>query len=477
MVHELVALHGGTITVDSEVGGGSTFSIRLPFGSDHLPHASKTENAEPSSEMTATRANAFVEEALRWLPDHGRSPEGTAGDVPIGCRGRIVVADDNQDMRAYVCRLLEAVGYEVDAVADGDEALTACLGHPPDLLLSDIMMPGLDGFGLLAKVRADERTRSLPVILLSARAGDEARIEGIDAGADDYLVKPFGARELMARIEGAIRLARSRTEAASRERAVVVDANTRLTEEINERKRVAAQLVSAVDELRRSNQELDEFAYIASHDLKEPLRGIHNYASFLKEDYSDRLDDDGRTYLERMQRLAERLTALIDRLLAYSRLGTAPLAQESVDVDAVLDEGAEDLRPLLVEPGVEVRRVSALPTSLGTALRIGEVFQNLIGNAAKYNDKAEKWVEVGCDTAGPIPIFHVRDNGIGIPEQHLDTVFRIFKRLHEQSKFGGGTGAGLTIVRKIIERHHGRIWIESTPGGGTTFFFTLDGGS
>lgn len=226
-------------------------------------------------------------------------------------------------------------------------------------------------------------------------------------------------------------------------------------------------------ELEQRNRDLDDFAYIASHDLKEPLRGLHNYASFLQEDYGASLDDEGRRYLERMQRLAERLSALIDGLLAYSRLGTAPLPVEPTALGPVVDEVIEDLKTYLGEHGVQLTLDTPLPRVVCNAARVGEVFQNLIVNAAKYNDKAEKRVEVGCDSSGAVPIFYVRDNGIGIPEQHRDTVFRIFKRLHEQSKFGGGTGAGLTIVKKIVERHGGRIWLDSTPGQGTTFYFTL----
>ena len=236
------------------------------------------------------------------------------------------------------------------------------------------------------------------------------------------------------------------------------------------------QLMAAITELKRSNKELDEFAYIASHDLKEPLRGIHNYVSFLQEDYANLFDDGGRIYLDRMKRLAERMTTLIDSLLALSRLGSTPLLLESVNVDAVVDGVGEDLKESLTAQAVELRRLGKLPVVTGNALRISEVFQNLIVNGAKYNDKREKWVEVGCDGKVVAPVFYVRDNGIGIPPQHRESVFRIFKRLHEQSKYGGGTGAGLTIVKKIIERHGGRIWLESEEGVGTTFYFTFTGG-
>jgi PAS domain S-box-containing protein len=279
-----------------------------------------------------------------------------------------------------------------------------------------------------------------------------------DGSTVDVSVTLSPIRDLRGRIVGASKIAHDITARKALEDGL---------------KRSNDQLATVVADLNRSNQELDEFSYIASHDLKEPLRGIHNYVSFLLEDYAERLDDDGRSYLDRIQRLAERMTALIDRLLAYSRLGSSPLAMDAVDLDAVLDDVAEDLKFALAEQAVELRRTGHLPIVTGNALRLGEVFQNLIGNAVKYNDKSEKWVEVGCDDHGATPVFFVRDNGIGIPPQHRDTIFRIFKRLHEQSKFGGGTGAGLTIVKKIIERHGGRIWLDSNQGEGTTFHFTL----
>lgn len=243
--------------------------------------------------------------------------------------------------------------------------------------------------------------------------------------------------------------------------------------DIRARKAVEAQLKRYTQDLERSNKALDEFAYIASHDLKEPLRGIHNYTSFLQEDYADRLDDQGRYYLERMHRLAERLTTLIDRLLRYSRLGSTALTITPVKMDRLVDDVVEDLLPSLREREVEVRRPGPLPTVACDEIWIGELIQNLITNAAKYNDKPEKWVEIGVEDRAGRQVFYVRDNGIGIPAQHQDTVFRIFKRLHEQEKFGGGSGAGLTIARKIVHRHGGNIWVESTEGEGCTICFTF----
>lgn len=217
LVRELVRLHGGGIEVTSREGEGSSFALRLPFGTAHLP-ADRLQ-AAPAAGGEGVRARAFVEEALRWLPDGepaaGCPPQAAPGSGQASgaaARPRLLLADDNADMRDYVRRLL-AGHHEVVTAVDGQEALELARSHPPDLVLSDVMMPRLDGLGLLAALRAEPATRQLPVILLSARAGEEPRARGLEAGADDYLTKPFTARDLMARLQAHLRLARLRREA------------------------------------------------------------------------------------------------------------------------------------------------------------------------------------------------------------------------------------------------------------------------
>lgn len=228
-------------------------------------------------------------------------------------------------------------------------------------------------------------------------------------------------------------------------------------------------------ELKRSNSELDAFAYIASHDLKEPLRGIHNYSNFLIEDYGDILNEDGRAKLQTLVRLTQRMEDLIDSLLHFSRLGRVDLSMQQTDLNQVIHRILDLLSPRIEEMGIEIRIPQPLPTVYCDRIQVGEVFSNLITNAIKYNDKAEKWIEIGYFHRNETLIFYVKDNGIGIREKHFDAIFRIFKRLHGQNKFGGGTGAGLTIAKKIVERHSGKIWVESTYGEGSTFYFTLAG--
>ncbi|MEM9803653.1 MAG: ATP-binding protein [Cyanobacteria bacterium P01_D01_bin.56] len=245
----------------------------------------------------------------------------------------------------------------------------------------------------------------------------------------------------------------------------------------------ADELAQVNSELERSNTELDSFAYVASHDLKEPLRGIHNYSSFLIEDYGEILGEDGNHKLQTLMRLTQRMEDLINSLLHYSRLGRAELRLEPVDLNDLVN-GTIDLLKISKSEPVSFLIPQSLPTVMCDHTQITELFTNLLSNAIKYNDKDEKQIEIsyltGDDTGLETPdeatgtVFYIKDNGIGIRARHLDAVFRIFKRLHAPGRYGGGTGAGLTIVKKIVERHGGQIWVDSIYGEGSTFYFTLE---
>jgi PAS domain S-box-containing protein len=466
LVHELVNLHGGTVTVDSVAGEGSTFTVAVPFGTAHLDPDRIGKVSELAS--TSVMPAAFIEEALGWLPDEeleNRRAPGVYSQMSIADELRVsepadneqagtgkpsvLWADDNADMRGYVTRLL-CGRFDVRAVPDGEAALAAARAHPPELVLSDVMMPKLDGFGLLRALRADPALREIPVILLSARAGEESRVEGIEVGADDYLVKPFSARELIARVETHVTTSRIRREA----KAALRDAN---------------------DALTRSNADLQQFAYSASHDLQEPLRMVATYSELLRREFAGQLGPNGDEYIGYMIDGALRMEQLLADLRAYTMVSSAGQEPtDDVDADQVLEKALANLDVAIKENGASIRR-TALPRVRIRGIHLEQLLQNLIGNSLRYRSSAPPRIFVAAERRGKEWLFSVQDNGIGIDPQYKEQIFEIFKRLHSAAAYPG-TGMGLAICQRIIERAGGRIWVESALGQGSTFFFTIPRG-
>jgi two-component system, chemotaxis family, sensor kinase Cph1 len=266
---------------------------------------------------------------------------------------------------------------------------------------------------------------------------------------------------------------------------VEIDAAARLRALIMELVIVRAERLAGLNaDLTRSNEELDAFAYVASHDLKEPLRGIHKYAHQLME--AGPADEEERRKLDGLMRLTLRMDSLLDSLLHFSRVGREELTLEEVDLNEVLADAIEMIGSRTGDGRTQIVAPRSLPLVMCDRIRVREVLVNLLSNALKYNDKAVKRVEVGYVGAGETSlrsafptgvhgqtVYYVRDNGIGIAPRHFEQVFKMFKRLHGREEYGGGTGAGLTIVRKLVERHRGQVWLESVAGEGSTFFFTL----
>jgi signal transduction histidine kinase len=447
LVLELARLHGGTVRAESQEGKGSTFTVTIRSSLAHL--GAQNVLVEPTAPFTAQRAAPYLAEALHWLPEL-ESPErvlatavsenaGAAASTRATPRPRILWVDDNADMRDYVRRLL-AEHYEVEEARDGLAALASARRAPPDLVLSDVMMPGLDGYGLLRELRADPLTRTIPVILLSARAGEGAVVEGLDTGADDYLVKPFSARELLARVRTHLEIGRERREWGAN--------------------------------LERVNREMEQFAYVASHDLQEPLRMVRSYIQLLQEEYQGKLDAKADTYIGRAVEGVARMQALIHDLLSFLRLSSESRTLSPTDAGAVLEAALADLRLAIFESGAAITR-GALPTVAADGAQLRVVFQNLVANALKFRlPGTPPELHVSAERDGATWIFSVRDNGIGIEARYVDRIFRMFQRLHTRDEYPG-TGMGLAICKTVVERGGGKIWVESEPGIGSTFRFTL----
>jgi len=440
LVEELVKLHGGSVRVSSVEGRGSTFEVSLPTGSAHLPAGRVADGA---AAPTAAGAAPYVLEASRWI-----GPEAQIEEEPLpipapassGREGaRVLVVDDNADMREYLARLL-ATRWRVEVFADGAAALASARAQPPDLVLSDVMMPGLDGFGLLRALRAHAETSQVPVVLLSARAGEEALLEGLETGADDYLVKPFAARELLARVQTHLDLARLRREWSQ--------------------------------ELERANNELEAFSYSVSHDLRAPLRAIDGFSQALLVDYAEKLDEPGRDYLQRVRAATKRMTQLIDDLLSLSKITRTALKRERVDLTDLARKVLTELGGRDPQRKIDTRVADGLVVQADARL-VTVMLENLLGNAWKFTSKQPAaTIEVGKDTRNGETVYFIKDNGAGFAMEHATKLFAPFQRLHAASDFEG-TGIGLATVNRVVARHGGHVWAEAKPGQGATFLFTL----
>jgi signal transduction histidine kinase len=400
MVQELARQHGGTVRAESVLGKGSTFIVEIPLGTGHL---SKDRFSSRPAPETAGDAAPYLLEASRWGAPADGGPgvlaKGDARSLPLGespvaaaSAARILVADDNADMRAYLARLL-AARWNVTAVEDGQAAFDAALRSPPDLVLSDVMMPRMDGIRLLQALRGDSRTSTIPIVLLSARAGEESVVAGLETGADDYLVKPFSARELITRVRTHLELARMR-------RAAALAA-----------KELADARAALLADLERKNKELDAFSYSVSHDLRAPLRSIDGFSQMLLEEHGDSLNSVGRRYLQRVRDGAERMARLIEGLLQLSRHERADLRRERVDLSLLAHQVGDALASSSPDRSVDFVVAGGIVAEVDARL-FEIVLQNLVGNAWKFTSKtASPRIEFGSVEQGEQTVFYVKDNG------------------------------------------------------------------
>lgn len=590
MVKELVKLHHGSIKVTSIPGKGSTFTVSIPVGKEHLDTSRIVESTTDYPGLKYS--TAFVEEAMKWIPEEA----GKSNETPdhqeskrTTTQSKVLLADDNADMRDYVKRLLSQQ-FHVITAKDGEEALVKLHEFKPDLLLSDIMMPKIDGFALLKRVRSHPEFRNMPVIFLSARAGEEAKVEGLDAGADDYLVKPFSAKELMVRVTNHIRINQVRRETEQQfyqlflqapaivnifkgpdfryelfhpknkeifgdvdftgkplaevipelkaqglmkrleevyeegktvyewERHVVfhnsagqavdryfnfiyqpwydlkggiqgvlnfaVDVTeqvvSRRSVEDSEKKyrdlseRLEIMVEQRTSELRRSNEDLQQFAHVASHDLKEPVRKLKTFINRLDEEYGSSIPSKGQGYVEKMRQASSRMYSMIEGVLKYSSLNESHQEIENVDLNEIMKSIETDLEVIISQKGAVIRK-SELPRLQGANVLLYQLLYNLVNNSLKFNDSkpvitiSSSLIKVGEKSFAEII---VADNGIGFDQQFADRLFDAFLRLHSKDHYEG-TGLGLALCKKIVERHRGTIEASGEEGRGSKFTIRL----
>ena len=383
-----------------------------------------------------------------------------AADAP---RPAILIVDDTPVNVAVLAEQLGSHGFSVMVAQDGEEGIERARLTRPDLILLDVMMPGLSGLESCRQLKADERTREIPVIFMTALSDIGDKINGYQAGGVDYVTKPFHTEEVLARINTHLSLQAMRR--------CLMAQNTQLQQEIAVREKAEAVLAERSCELARSNAELEQMAYVASHDLQEPLRMVTSYLQLLEQRYGGRLDADAHEFIGFAVDGARRMQLLIEDLLTYSRLGTKGKALAPTDCADVMATALRSLQVAIEESGAQIA-CGPLPVVMGDEAQLAQLLQNLLANAIKFRAARETRIAVRAVAGGAYWRFEVEDNGIGIDKEYSERIFEMFQRLHSRNTYPG-TGIGLAICKKIVERHGGRIWVESSKDHGTIFKFTL----
>lgn len=388
----------------------------------------------------------------------------------------VLLVDDRPGNLLALEAVLEDPGYNLVKANSGAAALRHLLDKEFALILLDVQMPVMDGFETARIIREREKTHDIPIIFVTAELGAIDHVgRGYALNAVDYILKPYD-RDIL-RTKVAVLAELHRKTAKVRQQAELLGrSEARLVKLVAERTRAMEKLERTMVELERSNKELEQFAYVASHDLQEPLRSISGFLQLLEKRYAGQLGEDADLFIARSLAATHRMKTLIEGLLAYSRVGMRGGSFEPVDCAKVLEQALVNLQVGIEESDAAITH-DPMPAVVGDSSQLGQLFQNLFNNAIKFKSDRRPEIHVGA-TRDANPghwLFSVRDNGIGIPAEHFERIFVIFQRLHSRSEYPG-TGIGLSLCKKIVERHNGRIWVESQPGAGSTFFFTLPAG-
>jgi two-component system sensor histidine kinase/response regulator len=382
---------------------------------------------------------------------------------PPAAKPTVLIVDDTPANIAMLAEHIGTRGMAVMVAQDGEEAVERARFARPDLVLLDVMMPGIGGFEACRRMKTFPETKDIPVIFMTALSDIGDKMTAYSVGGVDYVTKPFHVDEVLARVNAHLSLRTMQRELASQ--------NQQLQQEIAVRRAAEQVLARRTEELARSNAELEQLAYVASHDLQEPLRMIASYLQLLEQRYKDKLDADATEFIEFAVDGAKRMQKLIDDLLAYSRLGSQAKPFQATNCATIVKDAIHSVRAAVEENGAQIT-CGKLPTVMGDPVQLTHLFHNLIANAIKFRRSQPPRVHIDAEDTGESWCFSVRDEGIGIAPEYFERIFVMFQRLHSRSTYPG-TGIGLALCKRIVEHHHGRIWVESVPGKGSVFKFTL----
>ena len=434
LVHELVRQHGGTIDAWSEVGRGTTFRVSLPMGWRSIADSEAAHHDTPVS----TEVIASMER--------------------LKARKHVLIVDDNPNTRGYLSGLLSP-HFRVTVAEDGSAALAAVRMDRPDLIVSDVIMPVIDGFTLVRNLRKNSETAAIPIILHSAGGGEDDCVTGIEAGADDYIAKSVTPQELLARVKTQLELSQVQRATADAARELA-ESRTALLKEPE---------VWA----REHNTEHKLSRYPATPEVREPQPYIAGLIEMIETLFEVSLDASDKRYLSRLG--AADMDTLIDNLLTFSRLSRTEMRNVPINLGVITEEVIEQLHGR--EAGATAQwTLGELPCIPGDAAMMRLALFHLISNALKFSSpRPNRKINVGAELDGNNILLHVRDNGVGFNMDHAGRLFGIFQKLHSHEEFEGA-GIGLAIVRRIIEKHGGRTWATGVGGEGATFYCSLPRG-
>ncbi len=378
------------------------------------------------------------------------------GAVPI------LAVDDRPDNLLAVEAVLEPLALNVIRATSGQEALRHLLSTDVAVILLDVQMPGLDGYETARLIKARAKTQNIPIIFLTARdRAIEHELTAYDSGAVDYLAKPFAPEVLRAKVQVFVDLYRKSN--------TIVEQRELLERRLGERDLAEANLRLQTIELERSNAELERFAFVASHDLREPLQVVAGFLDLLRTRLD--ADDAAAALVGEATSGIEAMSGLVDDLLSYARASTEPQKPELLDLDELLAGVRAELSESLERSAVLLTS-DPLPAVLGDRWQLGRLLLHLVDNAIRYRSEEPPQIHVGLTRRDAFWVVSVRDNGRGIDPLEIPRIFTILGRSHPREG-EGGTGVGLALCRRVVERHGGEIWIESVEGAGATVSFTL----
>ncbi|HUR95601.1 MAG TPA: response regulator [Gemmatimonadales bacterium] len=391
------------------------------------------------------------------------APPALAADVV-----NILLVDDQPANLIALEAMLQGLGQNLIKASSGREALKWLLTHDFAVVLLDVKMPEMDGFETATLIRERDKSRHTPIIFLTAADQSQTQaVRGYAVGAVDYLVKPVVPEFVRSKVAVFVELAK-KTELLRRQ-----------TEQLQASELEARELAEAraelVRDLEHKNRELESFSYAVSHDLRAPLRRIESFSRAVMDSQAERLDDDGRRFLDRVREASVQMSQLIDDVLYLARVTRAEMREQEVDLSGLVTLLLDRMRE--AEPGKQVDvKVRPGVTVMGDGQLLRIALENLLENAWKFTGRTERArIEFGLTNVGGEPTYFVRDNGAGFDMAYADRLFGPFQRLHLASEFPG-TGIGLATVQRIVHRHGGRVWAEGTLGQGATFHFTLGRG-